>query len=241
MLTDEKIDQDQVRNVEDGIVLPITARTDAEVSAERKWGPDWRSKRLEIHLAALVAAETDAAADQRHICDRFARWLVMLTPPGREKKAAERLDRVHVSIYLPQFTKQVNCRGHLHASRLCAAVPGTLFAPSEILAIERRDDTLAWAGVRDFIRNGDGLPAFASKDDIEKIRVMEALLNLPPEAKGVLFKLGQRVRFKNDFWAGWGTGQIFEIASEARIGLWVEKLLGRTAKMYVAASQIEAM
>jgi hypothetical protein len=229
----------QARPAAEGSALPITARTEAEISAERRWGIEWRSKRLNAHFAAMI--EPDAADDPRHVCDRFARWLVMLTQPGRERKAAERLERVHAVIYLPQFSKQMKCRGRMHANRLFAVVPGMLFAPSEILEIERRDETLEWAGVRDFIRDGYGHPALATKADIERIRIMEALLNLPPEAKGVLFKLGQRVRFTNDLWQGWGAGRIFEIASETRIGVEVEKLFGRPAKIYVAASEIEAM
>lgn len=232
MLTNEKLDQDP----EDGIALPITARTEAEASAERKFGPDWRSKRLDAHFAALIVPAPDVV----DIRERFARWYIMLTAPNREQKAAERLERLHVPIYLPMFTKQVNGRGRLHLPRLCAVIPGMLLAPCEIASLDNRDDALEWAGVLDFIRTGDGLPYVTTKDDVERIRIMEAKLNLPPEAKGVLFKVGQAVRFKSDF-SFWGKGTIFEIASEARIGLWVERLFGRTCKVYAPASEIEAM
>jgi hypothetical protein len=47
MVTKTALDSDEMLNVEDGASLPIEARRDVESSAERKWGPEWRAKKLE--------------------------------------------------------------------------------------------------------------------------------------------------------------------------------------------------
>lgn len=173
----------------------------------------------------------------------FPWWHALLVPPNREVKAAEWLQRFMLVVYLPTYTKQVcrSRRSRLHVARLCAAIPGMLFVPVEALDVERRDEVFDYARVRGFMRSSDGLPQIIRKAQIEQIRLLEAKLNLPPEAKGVFFKRGQAVRFTSDILESWGTGTIFEIASEARIGVEVDRLFGRTVKVYVPASEIEAM
>jgi hypothetical protein len=88
-------------------------------------------------------------------------------------------------------------------------------------------------------------PSFVEFDIDRKIREREEILNLPKkerEREKFLFKVTQRVRFRNPiFSAFWGEGTIFEIASEARIGLWVDQLFGSAGKVFVPASEIEAM
>lgn len=172
----------------------------------------------------------------------FPWWHVLLVQPNREQKSAEWLKRVNVFVYLPTFTKQVCRRGRGHVARLYAALPGMLFVPCEIIDIPRRNEVFDHAHVRGFIKTATGYPAMVPKADIELIRLLEGKLNLPPEAKGVFFKCGQQVRFKDgSLWQSWGGGRIFDIVSEARIGVEVHGLFGRTTPVYVPASEIEAM
>jgi transcription antitermination factor NusG len=221
------------------LTLPIDAKTDAEISAERKWGPDWRSKKLDAYFDKLIEKGDLPEIEVKRTT--FDWWHALLTVPNREQRCADRLERVNLPIYLPTFTRQTHQRGKLHAPRLYPVMPGMIFAPCEIMETERRDALFEWAGIRDYIRM-DGVPARASKADIELIRIIEAKLNLPPEAKGVLFKVGQKVHFLNELLgAFWGGGKIFEIASETRVGVEVDKLFGRTAKVYVPAAEIEAI
>lgn len=171
-------------------------------------------------------------------------WHALLVEPNRETKAADWLMRVNVFAYLPTFTKQIRhgARQRSHRARLCAALPGMIFIPQEMTDIPRREEVFEYAHVHGFLSGVEGKPKVISKADIELIRLMEAKLNLPPEAKGVLFKLGQRVSFVNSLFGwSWGNGTVVEIASEHRIGIEVDHLFGRTTKVYVAASEIEAL
>jgi transcription antitermination factor NusG len=121
-------------------------------------------------------------------------------------------------------------------------MPGLLFIPCGALDIPRWKEVLEYAHIRGLVRVSADQPARLSKAHIEIIREIEAKLNLPPERKGVLFTVGQRVRFANEVYAAfWGTAVVFEIASEARIGVMVEKAIGGHTKAYVPASEIEAM
>lgn len=204
--------------------------------ARQKWG-DHRPRSLATAFASLMQ---EAPEPQDY--SGFPWWRVLIVAPNREQKAAEWLKHINVYVYLPLFTRQAHRRGKLHEPQLCAVVPGLLFAPAEIMDIDRRDEILKFAHVKGFMRTSDGEPAALKKSQIEIIREIEAKLNLPPERKGVLFKVGQQVRFVNELYAAfWGDGQIFEIASDARIGLYVKKLFGRTTKVYVCKSEIEAM
>lgn len=174
----------------------------------------------------------------------FPWWHALLVQPNREERAAERLQRVHVHVYLPQWTRQVRCGGrvHRHRPRLSAVIPGMLFVPEEIIDVPKRDDLFEFANVRGFMRL-NGTPARIRKDDIEKVREMEALLNLPPPVKPVVtHKVADRVRFTNELYAiFWGTGTVFEVVSAHRIGVEVDHLFGRKGKVYVPAHEIEAM
>jgi Transcription termination factor nusG len=172
----------------------------------------------------------------------FPWWHVLLTEPNREERSAKWLERINLPVYLPQFARVVRCRGKSHRPRMQAVLPGLLFVPLEFMDLERRDEMLEWAHVRGFIRTSGGQPATMSKADINIIREIEAKLNLPREAKGVLFRLGERVRFVNVLYAAfWGTATIFEIAGASRIGVEVEKLFGQVTRVYVPESEIEAM
>jgi len=186
-----------------------------------------------------IQPSTDVIADY----NGFPWWHGLLVQPNSERKAADWLRRVNVYPYVPTFTKQVRCgvRSRAHRAKLCAALPGMIFIPQEMMDMPRRDEVFDYAGVRGYIRTTDGSPKPISKADIELIRLMEAKLNLPPEAKGTFFKVGQGVQFTGDILSSWGTGTIFAIASESRIGVEVKALFGRTTKVYVPASEIEAL
>jgi hypothetical protein len=172
----------------------------------------------------------------------FKWWHALLVPPNREENTAKWFEISDVFVYWPTFIYQARSRGKLHYPRRHAVMPGLMFLPEDMMAIERRDEILEYGHSRGFIRASSGLPARLSKTDIEIIMQIEAKLNLPPERKGVLFHVGEQVCFTNELYAAfWGTGVIFEIASEARIGLEVEKVIGGPTKVYVPAAEIEAM
>lgn len=174
--------------------------------------------------------------------DGFPVWHMLRVSPHQEIKAAERLKVGNLLVYVPTYAKMIRRRGRLHGHRLYAAISGMLFMPAAFLGIARRDELFDFARVHDFVRVSGGEIAKLAKSDIDLVRIMEAKLNLPPECKGVLFKAGQEVRFTDPlFEANWVGGKIFEIASEHRIGVEVDGLFGCKTRVYVPASEIEAL
>lgn len=172
----------------------------------------------------------------------FPWWHALLVEANREEVAAQWLMRVRVFVYLPTFMVKVRRRGHRHFHKLRAAIPGLLFVPEDMIEQWHRDDVLHYAPIYGFVHAANALPARLTKGDIELVRTLEARLNLPPEAKGVFFKLRQEVRFKDGSpWQSWLGGVIFDIVDEDRIGVLVPKLFGCPRKVYVPASEIEAM
>lgn len=171
----------------------------------------------------------------------FLSWLVLLAEPNREIKSAQWLSRRNLWTYAPNYPRMIRTRGKAHRHRLYSCIPGYLFIPTVVLDTGHGWDYLHQApGVRGWIKDCHGAPATISKAHVEVIREIEAKLNLPPEAKGVMFKMGEWVRvIKDDIFWQW-TGPIVEIAREGRIGVEVN-LLGRATVVYASASQIERM
>lgn len=196
-------------------------------------------------MLAPLDLQATAQALQDRVYSGFPFWHGLVVAPNREEKSAIWLrDNVGILVYLPTFTKQVRCQGHVtaHRARLYAALPGLLFVPEEFIHIPRRKEVFDYARVHGFMKGASGYPLRILKAEIELIRLLEAKLNLPPEAKGTFFKVGQEVRFHDgSLWQSWGGGTIVEIASESRIGVEVPYLFGRTTKVFVPASEIEAM
>lgn len=168
-------------------------------------------------------------------------WYMLRVAPMSEIRAAERLKVGSVFVYLPTFSKMVRRRGRMHFHRLYAAITGMLFLPDEMLDVPNRRALFDFARIQDFVRVGAN-PARLTKQDIELVRIMEAKLNLPQAAKGVLFKVGQKVTFTDPlFGANWVSGIIFAIDGPTRIGVEVPGLFGCGAKVWVPESEIEAM
>ncbi len=168
-------------------------------------------------------------------------WYMLRVAPMSEIAAAKRLKVGSMMVYVPTFSKMVRRRGRLHFHRPYAAISGILFLPEEMLDVPRRRELFDFARVQDFVRVG-GHAAKLTKQDIELIRIMEAKLNLPQAAKGVLLKMGQQVRFTDAlFGANWVSGTIVAIDGPTRIGVEVPGLFGCGAKVWVPETEIEAM
>ncbi|HLH95029.1 MAG TPA: transcription termination/antitermination NusG family protein [Xanthobacteraceae bacterium] len=223
MLANDKLNPDAVRL--------------AEERARAEWGDDWRSKKLDTHFADLIQPEEVTP------WEAFREWHALIVSPNREIKAAERLINLNVLIYLPVFSKQaisgLNTTKTSH--RLWPIMPGLMFAPTRIMNIQHRDPVMKWAGVRDFIRSSKGLPAVLRQDDIERIRKIEAQLNLPPPPDPDVgpLEIGDEVEFRDRGNAEFlGSGKVFKVANESRIGVEVTKLFGRVIRVWVPASEL---
>ena len=173
----------------------------------------------------------------------FPLWHVLRTVPGREKRAAERLEDVNVFVYLPLFHARRAWRGGRRVAQQRAVMPGLLFVPQEVVAIDNWRHVFAWARV-DFLCR-QGAPLLLTKGDVERVRRMEAKLNRPDnpvDAHGAEIKIGARVRFIDAADERlFGDGVVFAVASEHRIGVWVSGLFGGVVKAFVPAAEIEVM
>jgi hypothetical protein len=175
----------------------------------------------------------------------FRTWYALLLEPNREERSARMLTRLGWVCYWPTYVKQRRLAGPARArkARLCPVVHGMLFIPEDYVDAPRRAEIFDLAHVRGFVHSTGNRPARLTKADIEKIRRMEADLNLPPlVAKVIHFKPGQEVKFGNPYYAAfWGTGIVLGLASRGRISIEVKKLFGHPTKVTVPASELEAM
>jgi Transcription termination factor nusG len=182
----------------------------------------------------------------------FPRWYALLVEPNREEHSARMLIDLNVICYLPMFVVQVavGYGGRRRAMR--PVMPGLMFMPKEYCDVPRRDEIFELAHIRGFLRTSDNLPGVLTKDEIERIREIEALLNLPPPPPPTLpltkaelaakFQVDHEVRFKNPLYAAfWGTGLIRGIVGGSRITITVKKLFGCPQEVHVPASELEAI
>ena len=194
------------------------------------------------NIEKALASEIDAY--QAPLYDGFQQWRALLVKSQRERHAAEWLIRAKVSVYLPTFTRQVHRGRNRHYAREDALISGMLFAP--LAMIERLGEALRkqifdLACVFDVMRSASGIPTTLLKADIELIREMEAIENLPQDLKAGKFKVAQKVRFKDGSkWQAWIGGTIFEIVDFERIGIDCPHLFGGGGRLYVPAFEIEA-
>jgi transcription antitermination factor NusG len=192
-------------------------------------------------VAAMdVVRDLAAAPPPEREYTGFPWWHALIVPPNREELSAERLARVNVQVYLPTYISQVRLRGRCARRRLFAVIPGMLFVPVEIVDIARRAQVFEFANVHGFVTIGRQ-PARIAKADIEIIREIEAKLNTPlPRMRATAFKVGQRVRFTSALYAAFlGEAVVEEVVSPTRIGVAVQRLFGRTVRVYVPESEIE--
>lgn len=175
----------------------------------------------------------------------FPWWYALRTAPGAEERAAKRLQQYGVHTYLPTYTTQTRVRGKSHCQRLRAVIGGMLFVPVEIVDKRASDELLDFCGVKYRLRTTDGETARLGKPVIERIREMEAEINLGITTRQLAarsFKVGGYVRFLDDLLAEfWGIGTVVAIARDGRITIEVRKLLGRGVPIVVPAAKIEAM
>ncbi len=174
----------------------------------------------------------------------FPWWHALQVAPNREVKAAEFLKRINVHAYLPQYVKHVRtCHGRRRAT-LRAVVPGMLFAPVEMLNLDRRDEVFRLCHVHDLVRKNGGEPLLLSKADIEVIRRMEADLYVPPPPEPTdLWRgaPGDAVQFKDPTYAAfWGKAQVVDIDQYPRISVAGVQLFGVRKVVWTTADKIEA-
>lgn len=167
----------------------------------------------------------------------FPEWRVLMTNPNHEVRAADLLKRVNVAAYVPLFQKQSRRARGVCYHRLCPVLPCMLFVPTDYLIHRDRDRILDWAGVR-LLKSMRPV----TKAEVDVIRDVEARANKRSTRKVASLSIGMRVRFFEEKWAHvFGEGSVFEIASENRIGVLIPMLFGRSTKVYVPATEIEAI
>jgi transcription antitermination factor NusG len=173
----------------------------------------------------------------------FPWWYALLCEAGREFGAFSWIRRLDVIAYVPCFGVQRNTRGRRHRMGLRPMIPGMVFVPGEYQVRPRREELESYAHIYGCVTGANGAPARIAKSDIEIIRQIEGRLNLPaPVMAPIIIHVGDRVRFTDSLWAArWGIGRVFAVANGGRIGIEVNRLIGRAGKLYVPASEIEVL
>lgn len=166
-------------------------------------------------------------------------WHILVTAPHKEREAADWLKRAHKAVYFPNYQRRVVNRKGLRRSVWVAVIPGYLFLP--VTPGEQPSGIVdVIPGILAILLTGEGKPAVLREEGIHTIRRIEAALNLPQEVqKHHSFKVGDRVRFKNDRYLGW-QGPIVRLASGGRIGVEVT-MFGRKVVIDTAPPEIEKM
>jgi transcription antitermination factor NusG len=171
--------------------------------------------------------------------DEPRRWYVLLTES--ERKAAMWLEHRMFNPYWPKYSGQEKLARGRRRACLRSVIPGYIFLPLAIVHEADWKYVLTTPGVREVIRDGDHTPISIGDHEIERIRMIEAALNASPvaAAAGIPFKVGQRVRVRNDMLWQW-QGQILDIDKSGKISIEAD-LFGRRTKVVLPVSEIEAM
>ena len=171
-------------------------------------------------------------------------WIALQVAGGRECWASRWFMRRKIVSYVPVVATKTPLRGKKHHRLYFHPItPGLIFVPAEFTSLARRTEIEGYAHVYGYLKTGGEISRI-SKGDIEIIRDIEAKLSMPPPpAKRVKVPtVGDRVRFRNSLYAkSLGRGIVFQVASNARIGVEVERLVGRAGRIFVPAHEIEVM
>lgn len=175
-------------------------------------------------------------------------WTMLTARPSKEQDAADWLKNSRLFAYWPCFTKQVlsqrspvNGRSQRRV-RFLPVIPGYIFMAASVNTYADPFDIVRQTpGIIGYVRDGSGRPAILSDYDVDVVRKIEALLNLPYNPKtSHKFKVGDKVRFCGDLLGRWLPGVIDRLESDGRIVVGTP-LLGRIVPITVFPHQIEAM
>ena len=220
-------------------MLAKTIDRDMERHALALWDEQWTGR----HRHPLRIMPKAGPAPEAREYTGFPKWAALNA--GYEKRSADLLLRVNVLVYWPHFMRSICRRGRLRKRVETACMPRMLFVPLEMIDVENRDQVFAWAKIDGFVKR-DGKPIILTKSDIEEIRRLEAKKNSPEnpvDAKGNEIRKKQHVRFINPTTAllfGDG-GEVFEVAGDNRIGVYVAGLFNGLTKGYFPADELEVI
>lgn len=176
-------------------------------------------------------------------------WTALFSRPGKEQDAADWLKRARLFAYWPCYVDQDRAAGQKRAAgiarrcrRFRALIPGYIFIADR--ASGQCDPFLIihqTPGIVGFLRDATGHPARVTEADIGKIRRIEADANLPPDPKTAhRFRIGDKVRFRDEEGPVWPNGVVSALAEDGRIVVEVP-LLGRVVPFRVYPHQIAPM
>lgn len=200
-------------------------------------GKPWRPHLSARGAPPAVAPEIDYRG--------FAWWYALLVDPNGEKRAAERLLKANVPVYLPLYRKFITRRFNRKIWRDCAVVPGMLFVPEAVLGFDDRDVVFDWAQVRDVVRSNEQQWLRIRESEIVKLKRVEADMDREqPHALDIHCKpivAGARMRLVDPVWADCGEGRVTEVARGGRISVEIPGLFGRLTCCTLPGAEIEVM
>lgn len=175
----------------------------------------------------------------------FPWWYAMVVESNSEAKAANKLERLGINVYWPRYSRVVRRRGSQSTRRFYTCIPGLLFVPVEFWeAVADREAVKDWAGIYHLLPQAGSVGRF-SKAEIDRIREIEAVLNLPstavPASNGKEIKPGCIVRFRHSIMAWLGDGKVKRVDNSEKIVIEVNQLLGARREICMRASEIEVI
>lgn len=174
--------------------------------------------------------------------DDGAEWYMVIVRSNYHLNAVDGLRRAGLRAYWPSYERSVASKRMVMGRQtrrsirfgilpyvLSPRCPGYDFASTS----ERI------TAILDIVRTYSGNPLFLRDSDIKIIRKIDISLNTPkPEASAHNFKVGDKVRFRDDLVHQWPPGVVVKVAREARISVEVN-LMGRKVPVTVFPFQIE--
>ena len=171
------------------------------------------------------------------------RHYMVVCRPNREFDTVDSFRRHGQPAFWPNYEELVTTRerrnGHpVRRTRRVGIIAGYVFTPVRA----ERDFTAFLAriiGAIGLVKTFSGSPLVLDDDDIQTLRRIEATrdtsLPLPTQHA---FKLGEKVRFKDDNGHRWPPGRIVRLARQGRIVVEVS-LMGRKVELKALPHQIE--
>lgn len=170
------------------------------------------------------------------------KWLMIIARGGRDLDVVDSLRRHGIRAFWASYeeltvTRQIVNGQPVRRLKRIGIVPGIVFTPAD----GSRDMTVFLeqiVGAVDFAKKASGAPLLVDDDDIEIIRRIDGTTEQAKPSKAHDFKVGDKVRFKDDINRRWPPGLIIKVVPNGRISVEVPGM-GRKLELRPLPHQIE--
>lgn len=169
------------------------------------------------------------------------KWLMIIARGGRDLDVVDSLRRHGTRAFWASYeeltvTRQIVNGQPVRRLKRIGIVPGIVFTPAD----PHRNMTVFLehiVGAVDFAKKASGAPLLIDDDDIEIIRRIDGTDQAKP-SKAHDFKVGDKVRFKDDINRRWPPGLVTRVVPNGRISVELSGM-GRKLELRPLPHQIE--